>query len=64
MENSCLFCFLFLLFFALCGVLSVVFLCSLFTLFTFYSLNLFPNNDNKKTMRCYQKLFCNLYKFV
>lgn len=22
---------------------------SLFTLFTFYSLNLFPNNDNKKT---------------
>lgn len=47
-------------FFAFCGsILSV-----LYSVFTLYSLNLFPNNDNKKTMRCYQKLFCNLYKFV
>lgn len=55
------------LFSAFCGIIfSVVFLCSLFRLFTFYSLNLFPinNNNEKKTMMCYQKLFCNLYKFV
>lgn len=58
--------FLFFLFLLLFVVLffSVVFLCSLHTLFTFYSLNLFPNNDKKKTITRYQKLFCNLYKFV
>lgn len=56
--------FLFSFSFALSGILlSVVFLCSLYILFTFYSLNLFPNND-KKNIRRYQKLFCNLYKFV
>lgn len=46
MENSCLSSFLpflFLFLFALGGILL-----SLFTLFTFYSLNLFPNTDKKK----------------
>ena len=48
-----------------CRFVRFAFFFSSAILFTFSPLNLFPSKImGKKNKKCYQKLFCNLYKFV
>lgn len=65
-RDSCLISLLLIFALFLCiGIILLLCFCFLFILFSFYSPNLFPNDENKKkTIRHNFKLFCNLYKFV